>query len=72
MEGYCTPDCGQGYYADQKTRTCHGNNALHVEIDAAGASVIRSIDKTEDGNILLNTTKAGILFLYANEAQRAA
>lgn len=26
MEGYCTPNCGHGYYADQKTRTCHGEN----------------------------------------------
>lgn len=26
MEGYCTPSCGHGYYADQKTRTCQGDN----------------------------------------------
>ncbi|CAB1322441.1 unnamed protein product, partial [Coregonus sp. 'balchen'] len=22
-DGYCTPDCGHGFYADKKTRTCH-------------------------------------------------
>lgn len=26
MEGYCTPDCGPGYYAELKTRVCHGKN----------------------------------------------
>lgn len=30
MEGYCTPDCGHGYYADQKTRICHGNRMKSV------------------------------------------
>lgn len=25
MEGYCTPNCGHGYYADLKTRTCQGD-----------------------------------------------
>lgn len=25
LDGYCTPSCGHGYYADDKTRTCHGN-----------------------------------------------
>lgn len=26
MEGYCTPNCGPGYHADQKTRTCQGDD----------------------------------------------
>lgn len=25
--GQCTPDCGDGYYADKKSRKCHGNSA---------------------------------------------
>ncbi|KAL0979867.1 hypothetical protein UPYG_G00190840 [Umbra pygmaea] len=32
-DGYCTPDCGQGFYGDKKTRTCHENSqapSLHV------------------------------------------
>lgn len=27
MEGYCTPSCGHGYYAEQKTRTCQGDKS---------------------------------------------
>lgn len=26
--GQCTPDCGHGFYADMKMRTCQGNTLL--------------------------------------------
>jgi len=40
MEGYCTPDCGPGYYANAKIRTCHGKNTLPGSLPArAGCGV---------------------------------
>ncbi|XP_056136283.1 extracellular matrix protein FRAS1 [Lampris incognitus] len=32
MKGYCTPDCGQGYYPDRKSRTCHVGEGFGADL----------------------------------------